>query len=75
MFINDVARCPNNLALGTTNTASHFRSNQGLDGVDNLLKALFFKHSIEAFSAILEDADHPGNQRMVRKRASANNLD
>ena len=75
MFFNDVARFPNDLALGTTNTAGHFRGNLGLDGVDNLLKALFLKKSIEAFSAILEDADHRGNQRMLRKRASANNLD
>ena len=75
MFFNDVARCPNDLALETTNTAGHFRRNLGLDGVDNLLKALFLKNSIEVFSAILEDDDHPGNQRMLRKRACANDLD
>ena len=73
MFFNDVARCPNDLALETTNTAGHFRGNLGLDGVDNLLKALFLKNSIEAFSAILEDPDHPGNHLNLRKKPSAHN--
>tara|TARA_B100000575_G_C22497523_1_gene326500 strand:- start:43 stop:270 length:228 start_codon:yes stop_codon:yes gene_type:complete len=75
MFFNDVARCPNDFVLGTTSTVVHFRSNLRLDGVDNLLKALFLENSIEVFSAILEDDDYPDNQRMLRKRACANNLD